>query len=213
VVRIPVNDTEDKENKDKHRGGQEVPLPEEDRSEPERSEDEQVNESSHESYSEEELLEKLKAAEDTAKRNFDLYLRSQADMENLKRRLQKEKQELAKFSNESLIKELLPVVDSLEKAIALSSAEHSLDSLREGVELTLRGLKSALEKAGLEEVEAQGKCFDPNFHEAMCVEEDKGVDSGTVLQEFQKGYLLNDRLIRPALVVVSKRPDEENPEG
>jgi molecular chaperone GrpE len=208
VVRIPVNDTEDKENKDKHRGGQENPPAEEDRFEADRSEDEQVNESSHETYSEEELPEKLKEAEETAKRNFDLYLRSQADMENLKRRLQKEKQDLAKYSNESLIKELLPVVDNLEKAIALSKSENSLDSLREGVELTLKGLKSALEKAGLEEVQAQGKCFDPNFHEAMCVEEDKGVDSGTVLQEFQKGYLLNDRLIRPALVVVSKRPEE-----
>ena len=153
-----------------------------------------------------ELVEKVNEIQKCADENFDLYLRSQAELENLKKRFQREKADLAKFSNESLIKQILPVVDHLEKAIAHTDNaenEDSLCGLREGVALTLKGLMDTLKKAGLEEVKTLGESFDPNFHEAVSGQEDNSVEPGTVLQELQKGYILNERLIRPAMVVVS----------
>ena len=153
------------------------------------------------------LLAKVKEVQETADNNFDLYARSQAEIDNLKKRFQKDKAEFCKFSNESLIKQLLSVMDNLEKAIAHSENESSLDALKEGVILTLKGLTDTLEKAGLESVEALGKAFDPNFHEAVSRQEDASVKPGTVIQELQKGYLLHQRLIRPAMVIVSKNED------
>lgn len=155
-----------------------------------------------------ELIQKLKEAEESAKKYFDLYARSQAEMENLKKRLRREKEDFLKFANESLIKELLPVVDNLENAIRHAQDENSVHALREGLELTLKGMRNALSKAGVEEVKALGERFDPNFHHAVSQEETSEVEAGTVLQELQKGYLLNQRLIRPSMVVVSKAPTE-----
>ena len=155
------------------------------------------------------LIEEAKRLKASSDRNFDLYVRCQAEMENMKKRFQRDKEEWVKFANESLIKELLPVMDNLEKAISHSRDEGSLDALREGVELTLKGLRDTLDRAGLKEVKAMGEVFDPNFHEAVCQLEDACAKSGTVLQEFQKGYLLNQRLIRPAMVAVSKNAKED----
>ena len=160
-----------------------------------------------------EILEKLKSAEESAKRYLDLYVRAQAEMENLKKRLQREKEEFLKFANESLIKELLPVVDNLENALIHAQDENSVDALREGIELTLKGLKAALSKAGVEEVKALGEPFDPNYHHAVSQEETDKVQSGTVLEELQKGYILNQRLLRPSMVVVSKNPETTSPEA
>jgi len=151
-----------------------------------------------------ELLEKAREIQKSADGNFDLYMRSQAEIENLKKRFQKEKSDLIRYSNESLIKQLLTVLDNLEKAIFAAQDEHSVDAVREGVELTLKGLMDTLEKSGLEQVEAEGEPFDPNFHEAISEQKDNAAKPGTVLQVFQKGYILNKRLIRPAMVVVSK---------
>ena len=150
------------------------------------------------------LLGKIEEIYKSAEENFDLYLRSQADMENIKKRFQKEKEDLVKYSNESLIKQLLHVVDSLEQAIAHSKDENSVDALREGLELTLKGLLDTLKKAGVEKVEALGETFDPNYHEAVLEQEDENLEPGKIVQEFQKGYVLNNRLIRPAMVIVSK---------
>lgn len=154
-----------------------------------------------------ELIEKIKEAQKTAEKNYDLYIRSQAEQENIKKRFQKEKEDLAKYSNENLIKQLLSVVDNLEKAISHSNDGKSIDALREGVELTLKGLMDTLERVGLQMVKAAGEPFDPNFHEAVAGREDDTVEPGTVIQELQKGYMLNQRLIRPAKVIVSKRSD------
>jgi molecular chaperone GrpE len=153
------------------------------------------------------LLDRIKEVEETADKNFDLYVRSQAEIDNLKKRFQKEKAELYKFSNESLIKKLLSVGDNLEKAISHSKDDNSLDVLREGVELTLKGLMDTLEKEGMESVKAMGEPFDPNFHEAVSELQDNSVKPGTVIQELQKGYTLNQRLIRPAMVIVSKNDE------
>ncbi|MBW1771712.1 MAG: nucleotide exchange factor GrpE [Deltaproteobacteria bacterium] len=151
-----------------------------------------------------ELKEELQEVLQTSEENYDLFLRSQADIENLKKRNAREKEEWIKYSNESLIKELLPVVDNLEKAMSHSQDENSIEALREGVELTLKGLIGTLAKVGLEEVEAKGESFDPNFHHAVSELEDENVEPGVVIEELQKGYRLRERLIRPALVVVSK---------
>ena len=166
---------------------------------------EEINEKALEEMTEDELLVKLKEVQESSDKNYDLYVRSQAEMENVKKRFQKEKSDLLKFSNETLIKQLLSVIDNLEKAIDHSGDEKALDALREGLDMTLKGLKDVLEKSGLEDVEAMGKPFDPNYHEAVSEMEDGTVESGTVIEQLQKGYLLNGRLIRPAMVVVSRK--------
>ncbi len=151
-----------------------------------------------------ELLEKLKETEEEAQKNHDLYMRAYAEMENVKKRGIKEKEELRKYANESLIKEILPVIDNLQKAISHAQNDKNPTGLIEGLELTLGGLITTLEKAGLKEVEAEGKPFDPNFHEAISQQGDDKVAPGHVITEIQKGYLLNGRLIRPSMVVVSQ---------
>lgn len=151
------------------------------------------------------LIEKLGEIQKDAEKNYDLYLRSQAELDNIKKRFQKEKEGLIKFANDSLIKQLLPVVDSLEKALAHSEEDSSLGAIREGIELTMKELMNTLKNAGVEEIQSVGQPFDPNFHEAMFEKDDDSVESGTVLDELQKGYLLNQRLLRPSLVSVSKR--------
>jgi len=153
------------------------------------------------------LLEKIKEVQEKAEENYDLYIRSQAENDNMKKRFQKEKADLARYSNESLIKQLLSVADNLEKAISHSNDEKSIAALREGIELTLKGFIDILERTGLQAVKAGGESFDPNFHEAVAGMEDDTVKPGTVLQELQKGYMLNQRLIRPAKVIVSKSSD------
>ncbi len=146
----------------------------------------------------------LQDAQALAAENRDLYLRSQADIENLKKRFAREKQDWLKFANESLIRELLPVIDSLQQALQHAEDQNAPSALREGVELTLKSLLATLRKAGLEEVEAVGSGFDPKYHEAVMVLEDRGAEPGTVVKELQKGYLLNQRLLRPSMVAVSQ---------
>ena len=161
-----------------------------------------------EELTKEELIERIKELQIKVVENYDLYLRSQADIENIKKRYQKDKIDLRLFANEKLIKELLPAVDNLQKAIEISHNENSMDALRKGLELTLKGLKATFEDAGLEEVKAEGESFDPCFHEAISMQQDDGCEAGEILQELQKGYMLNQRLIRPALVIVNKGTSE-----
>ncbi len=151
------------------------------------------------------LIKKVEKVQEASDKNLDLYIRSQAEIDNLKKRYQKERQGLVKFANETLIKQLLPVVDNLEKAITNSQDEDSIEAIREGVDLTLKGLTDILEKAGVKTVEAVGEQFDPNFHEAVSEMTDDGVEPGTVIKDLQKGYILNQRLIRPSMVIVSKK--------
>lgn len=157
----------------------------------------------------EDLLKRIEEFEKTAEENYDLYVRSQAEMENIKKRFQKEKESLAKFSNEILLKQMLPVVDNLEKAIVHSEDGNSIEAIREGIELTLKTLRDTLDKSGVSPVISVKKPFDPNFHEAIASLEDEKSEPGTVIEEIQKGYILNDRLIRPAKVIVSKGRSEE----
>jgi molecular chaperone GrpE len=157
--------------------------------------------------SQEETLEaRLEAKGKEAQDNYDRFLRLSAEFENFKKRMEKEKTDAYKFGTENLIKELLPVLDNLERAIDHGEAKDA-QGLLEGVDMTLKGFLAALGKIGVSPVDASGKEFDPNLHEAVMVQEDAHHPAGTVLQQLQKGYTLHSRLIRPAMVVVSKRPE------
>jgi len=157
------------------------------------------------------LEERLQAAETQAEENHDRLLRVMAEFENYKKRMDREMNDYRKFANESLIKEILPIVDSLEKALESSGEqnEKALGSLREGVGMTLKGLLTGLEKFGVVPVESLEQPFDPNFHQAVMQEESAGHSDNMVVQELQKGYLIGDRLLRPAMVVVSKKPNSK----
>jgi molecular chaperone GrpE len=152
----------------------------------------------------EELLERTRELQKESEKNYDLYLRSQAEMDNLKKRAKKEKEDYLKFAKESLIKDMLPVLDNLEKALSHSKHENTVHALKEGIHLTLKGLKDTLAKSGLQEIKALGEPFDPCFHEAVSEMDDPKAKPGVVLTELQKGYTLNTRLIRPAMVVVNR---------
>jgi molecular chaperone GrpE len=157
-----------------------------------------------EEMTKQELLQKLKDAEEKSQENYDRYMRAYAEMDNVKKRGAKEREELAKFANESLIKELLPVIDSLDKALDHGREDANLAELIKGIEMTRKGMMDTLEKAGLTEVEAVGKPFDPNFHEAISKQQDDTLPPNHVSMEMQKGYVLNGRLIRPSMVVISE---------
>ena len=157
-----------------------------------------------EDLSGEALIEQVRSLQKSRDEIADRHLRLQAEVENMKKRHQKEKQDWQRFANEKLIKEILPVVDNLESALGHAADANAVEALREGVELTLKGLREALDRAGVEKVETEGEVFDPSYHEAISVQEDPNRAAGTVLHELQTGYVLNGRLIRPALVVVNQ---------
>ncbi|GAB4412673.1 MAG: nucleotide exchange factor GrpE [Thermodesulfovibrionales bacterium] len=141
----------------------------------------------------------------------DRYLRLYAEFENYRKRVQKEKEDLIRYGNESLLYELLIVLDNLEMAL-----KHSTDNLSEGlvkgVEITLREMQKVTEKFGLTQIEALGKSFDPSLHHAMSQVERADVEDKTVIEEFRKGYMLGDKVLRPSLVAVSKKPSETEAE-
>jgi molecular chaperone GrpE len=156
-----------------------------------------------------ELEEALAAKGLEAANNWDKYLRERADIENFRKRVQKEKEEILKYGNESFVQEILPAIDNLERAVSHASAEE-VTAVIEGVKLTLSMLLSGLKKFGVTPVETPvGTPFDPNFHQAMGQVESADQEPNTVVAEFQKGYLLNDRLLRPAMVTVAVAPKGE----
>ncbi len=140
-----------------------------------------------------------------AKANWDKFLRERADLENLRKRFQREKEELFRYGNENLIQELLPAVDNLERALE-HAGDDNASAIIEGVKMTLVMLLSALKKFGATPLDTRGVLFDPAFHQAMSQVETIEQEPNTVVQEFQKGYLLNDRLLRPAMVTVATAP-------
>ncbi len=136
----------------------------------------------------------------------DRLLRMAAETENIRKRLEREKAEGISYANESLLRELLPVIDNLERAIEHAENEADEGTLLEGVRMTLKGFLAAVAKYGCTPFEALGKPFDPNYHEALMQQESADYPEGTVMKELQRGYMLNDRLLRPASVIVSKGP-------
>ncbi len=150
------------------------------------------------------LENKLTKAEEDAQASHDRLLRATAEFDNYKKRSERELGEFRKFANERLIKELLPVMDNLERAIESSTDDSANSVIIEGVEMTLKEIYKVLEKFNLKSLDAEGKTFDPNFHQAVLQEETDEQADNTVLKVMQKGYILHDRLIRPAMVVVAK---------
>jgi len=157
----------------------------------------------------EELKKMLEAKEKELKEHHDRLLRLAADFENYKKRAAREKEDWAKFANEDLIRGILPFIDNLERALNHAQKVTDTGVLIEGVRLTLQQLLQTLNKFGLSSFQSVGKPFDPAVHEAMLVVETDKQEPNQVVEEFQKGYLLNDRLLRPATVSVSKAPEKE----
>lgn len=171
------------------------------------SEHEQENKApemlAHLSY--EELMQKLDEAEQKANQYWERILRMQAEVENTLRRTERDVANAHKYALEKFVVELLPIIDSLELCIASISDEmRAAGSLIEGVDLTLKMFYSAIEKFGIKQVNPVGKVFNPEHHQAISMEADSKATPGTVISVLQKGYLLNNRLIRPALVIVAK---------
>jgi molecular chaperone GrpE len=135
----------------------------------------------------------------------DRVLRLGAEMENTRKRLERERSECVQFANEAIIRELLPIVDNLERALEHAAKDSNVQSLTEGVSNTLKAFLDSLARFGCAPFEAIGKPFDPNFHEAVLQEDSSDVPENTVLQELQKGYTLHSRLLRPSIVVISRR--------
>ena len=131
-------------------------------------------------------------------------VRLTADFDNFRKRAQREKDEARQFANQGLLEKLLPVLDNFE--MALTAVKDADPSVRDGVQMILDQLLGVLKESGVEPVDAMGQPFDPNLHEALSQEETSEVEEGTVVQQVQRGYKLNDRLVRPARVVVAKAP-------
>lgn len=173
------------------------------------SDDAPESDISHDSDRFKELEEKLETSEQELKDTYDRLLRVSAEFENFKKRSTRELDEFRKFANEALASALLPVVDNLERAVD-SSKEGACDNdaLLEGVSMTLKEILKVLERFHVKPITALGDIFDPNFHQAMMQEVSDEHPENTVLQEMQKGYLIHDRLLRPAMVVVSKKEND-----
>jgi len=152
------------------------------------------------------LLEKTQEAEE----NYVRLLRLAAEMENLKKRQERERAELLQFANENLIKEFLPLVDNLERALDHGRQLQAPAALLDGIDLVHQGFLKALDRFGVTPLNSVGQQFDPAFHNAMMQEETTAVPDCTVIKELQKGYLMNQRLLRPAMVVVARHPQNEH---
>jgi molecular chaperone GrpE len=155
-----------------------------------------------------EQLDELKERAAKADEHWDRLLRTTADFDNFKKRAAREKQEAIKFANEGLLEKLIPVLDNFDMAFSATqtSQVEGAQSLQTGISMIYQQLKRALTEIGLEEVDATGKLFDPNLHEAVSQKETAEVPEGQVVQQLRKGYKFRDRLLRPASVVVARQP-------
>lgn len=145
-------------------------------------------------------VERLKAVADDFQNR---YLRAMADMENIRKRMRKEQEDLAQYASLKVVSELLPALDNFERALAADKDSTTVESLLQGVSMVHRQMAQVFEKEGLVAIEAVGKPFDPHLHQAVMQVEDSNYESGVVIEEFQKGYLFKDRVIRPSMVKVN----------
>lgn len=153
------------------------------------------------------LAEQLIVSQNEARHNWDQFLRARAELENFRKRAQRDREEAIRFANDNLLKEMIPVLDNLERALEHAGAVSGEgQALVEGVSMTVTLFRKVLESSGVKAIVAVGSPFDPNLHQAMGQIESAEQTPNTVVSEFQKGYLLNERLLRPALVLVAKAP-------
>ena len=171
-----------------------------------------------ETVEKENITTKEETTEDKLKVTEEKLLRTMAEMENQRRRFERERQEAFEFGGFNFAKESLSLLDNLDRAITSFKNDDNLknnkdiDKIIEGIEIVKKDLASIFKKNGIEAIECKNKKFDPNFHQAMLEVEDNTKESGTVIQEIQKGYLMKDRLLRPSLVGVTKKREEKNQE-
>jgi molecular chaperone GrpE len=157
------------------------------------------------------ILEKdLLDAKNELTEQKDKFVRLQAETDNFRKRLSREKEEFSQYANERLFKELLPIFDNFERA--LEDPSNDIKSLKEGLEMILNQFSSFLEKEKVEPIEAIGKTFDPMIHEVLTSEESSEHEENTIISQFVKGYTINNRVIRPSQVVISKKPSLESEE-
>ena len=156
-------------------------------------------------------LKELRIKATKSEEYYERLLRQVAETDNLRKRLAKEKQDAIRYANESLIEQILPTMDSFDMAIsaANSSNENTIDSLKKGVEMVHVQLKRTLEDTGLTEINATGEVFNPALHEALSRKETNEAADGTVIEQIRKGYQLNERLVRPASVIVAASTNSE----
>lgn len=147
--------------------------------------------------------EEFLALKEKEKEIIEKMLRSQADIDNIKKRLERDKEAFIKFSNEQIIRELIPFVDDFKRAFAAADQTKEFDVLHKGVEIILKRLLNLLESKGVREIEAEGKLFNPALHEALMQVTSDEYPDNTVIEELEKGYLLNDRVLRTAKVKVA----------
>ncbi len=152
------------------------------------------------------LKASLAAKTEEANALQDKYVRLAAELENYKRVSQREQRDSIRFGNESVLREILPVIDNLERAIKASKSSTGADALIQGVELTLKQLVESLARFGVKAIESTGQPFDPTQHQAVAQVESSSVAPGHVVEEFQKGYLLHERVLRAAMVTVAVAP-------
>jgi len=155
-----------------------------------------------------EQIKELRDKAAKADAHWDRLLRISAEFDNFKKRAARERQEAIKFANEALLQRLLPVLDNFDMAMAAAQTlqDASVQSLQTGINMIQQQLKAVLAEVGLEEIDAAGTLFDPNLHEAVSQQESATVPEGQVLQQLRKGYKLKERLLRPASVIVAKKP-------
>jgi len=161
----------------------------------------------------EDLKKSLEKKEEELRQKHDCLLRNQAEFENFKKRTAREKLDLLKFGNESLMRELLPVIDNFERSLAHAKDAPSIDDIISGIDLIKKDFMGKLEKFGLKAIPAQGEPFDPLKHEATLQIETSEHTENTVVAELQKGYCIHDRLLRPAMVTVAKAPSTPHNES
>ena len=155
----------------------------------------------------EDLRRQLEAKEQEAKESRERLLRQAADLDNYKKRATREKADAIRYANESLVKDLLPVLDNLERALGYAQGGGNGKPLLEGIEMVLKNFIEILGRHGVNQVSAVGERFDPSKHEAVAQVESRKHDPNTVIDEYRKGYYLLDRLLRPAQVTVAKLPE------
>ena len=173
---------------------------------------EEMTEGPAERESYEKLADELARTKEEAAENYDKYLRTSAELENYRKRAIKERADAINYGNEKILKDILPIIDSMERALDHSSNSQDFDAFVEGLNLIYEQLFSVLQKHGVESIDAVGQEFDPNFHEAMLQVESEDYEDNTVVEEFEKGYVLNGRLLRPAKAAVSKHVEKEKQE-
>ncbi|WP_019119957.1 nucleotide exchange factor GrpE [Brevibacillus massiliensis] len=175
----------------------------EEKAEAQADEANQAAETAEEAAEQTDLASELQRYKALAEETQNRLLRAMADMDNMRRRMRKEQEDLAKYASMNLVEAMLPTLDNFERALSVDKESLTVDTLLEGVNMIYRQMVQLLEKEGLSPIESVGKPFDLNVHQAVMQVEDPEFESGVVVEELQKGYLFKDRVIRPAMVKVN----------